>query len=183
MCRYTYFICPVDYSKGLHLQTIECSPSSIFVLTEYRVLPSGWIYAIELFYLFKLPATVHLYPFVLHSLALSLFSSILGPFGGFFASGFKRAFKVKDFSDVIPGHGGMVDRFDCQFLMAAFTNVYISSFIRAPSHTQLLAQIMLLPLNLQLKVYQLLRSKLLDSGQVIEVSGQLIEASGRSEVL
>lgn len=31
---------------------------------------------------------------------------------------------------MIPGHGGIMDRFDCQFLMATFVNVYISSFIR-----------------------------------------------------
>lgn len=39
--------------------------------------------------------TLTMYPFVLHSVALSLFSSVIGPFGGFFASGFKRAFKIK----------------------------------------------------------------------------------------
>lgn len=166
MCQFKYFICPVDYSKGLHLQTLDCKPSSLFVLTEYRVLPSSWVFALELFYLIKLPTTVHLYPFVLHSLSLSLFSSILGPFGGFFASGFKRAFKVKDFSDTIPGHGGIVDRFDCQFLMATFTNVYISTFIRAPSHTKLLQQIMLLPSEFQIKIYQSLKHSLIDSGQM-----------------
>ncbi len=34
-------------------------------------------------------------PFQLHSLALSVFASFIAPFGGFFASGFKRAFKIK----------------------------------------------------------------------------------------
>ena len=34
-------------------------------------------------------------PFMLHSLSMSMFSSVIGPFGGFFASGFKRAFKIK----------------------------------------------------------------------------------------
>ena len=85
-----------------------------------------------------------MYPFVLHSLALSLFSSVIGPFGGFFASGFKRAFKIKDFGDVIPGHGGIMDRFDCQYLMATFVNVYISSFIRAPNPQKLYQQLLLL---------------------------------------
>ena len=30
-----------------------------------------------------------------HALGLGLFASIIAPFGGFFASGFKRAFKIK----------------------------------------------------------------------------------------
>lgn len=39
--------------------------------------------------------TVRMYPFQIHSIALSTFASLIGPFGGFFASGFKRAFKIK----------------------------------------------------------------------------------------
>ena len=35
------------------------------------------------------------YPFIFHSISMSLFASVIGPFGGFFASGFKRAFKIK----------------------------------------------------------------------------------------
>lgn len=34
-----------------------------------------------------------------------------------------------------------MDRFDCQFLMATFVNVYISSFIRSPSPQKLLQQV------------------------------------------
>ncbi len=45
------------------------------------------------------------------------------------ASGFKRAFKIKDFGDSIPGHGGLTDRFDCQIMMAMFTYVYISIIV------------------------------------------------------
>jgi hypothetical protein len=36
-------------------------------------------------------------------MVLAVFASIFAPFGGFFASGFKRAFKMKDFGDTIPG--------------------------------------------------------------------------------
>lgn len=111
----------------------------------------------------KLPRTISLYPFVLHSLALSTFSSIIAPFGGFFASGFKRAFKIKDFGDVIPGHGGIMDRFDCQYLMATFVNVYIHSFISAPDPHQLLKHISLLKLDDQLLIFQSLRQRLVDS--------------------
>lgn len=47
-------------------------------------------------YIFSLlQKTVWMYPFQIHSIALSTFASLIGPFGGFFASGFKRAFKIK----------------------------------------------------------------------------------------
>jgi CDP-diglyceride synthetase len=49
-----------------------------------------------------------------HAVVLAMFASIIAPFGGFFASGFKRGLKIKDFGDSIPGHGGMTDRMDCQ---------------------------------------------------------------------
>ena len=32
---------------------------------------------------------------MLHSIPLATFASLIAPFGGFFASGFKRAFKIK----------------------------------------------------------------------------------------
>uniref|UniRef100_A0A6N2KXQ0 Phosphatidate cytidylyltransferase n=1 Tax=Salix viminalis TaxID=40686 RepID=A0A6N2KXQ0_SALVM len=57
---------------------------------------------------------ISILPVQWHALCLGLFASIIAPFGGFFASGFKRAFKVKDFGDSIPGHGGITDRMDCQ---------------------------------------------------------------------
>ena len=53
-------------------------------------------------------------PMQLHAVMLALFASVIAPFGGFFASGVKRGFKVKDFGHSIPGHGGMTDRMDCQ---------------------------------------------------------------------
>ena len=57
------------------------------------------------------------------------FASLIAPFGGFFASGLKRTFKVKDFGESIPGHGGITDRMDCQFIMGMFTFMYYQSFI------------------------------------------------------
>ena len=53
-------------------------------------------------------------PYQLHLLVFAVFASLVAPFGGFFASGFKRAFNIKDFGHSIPGHGGMTDRMDCQ---------------------------------------------------------------------
>ena len=64
-----------------------------------------------------------------HTLVLATFASLIAPFGGFFASGLKRTFKIKDFGDSIPGHGGITDRMDCQFIMGFFTFLYYQSFI------------------------------------------------------
>jgi len=95
---------------------------------------------------------------------MSVFSSVIGPFGGFFASGFKRAFKIKDFGDIIPGHGGILDRFDCQFLMATFVNVYMSSFIRTPHPQKLLQQVLTLKPEQQLQLFHSLRDSLTNRG-------------------
>lgn len=68
----------------------------------------------------------------LHAMMMAVFASIIAPFGGFFASGFKRAFKMKDFGDTIPGHGGVTDRFDCQMMMAIFSYLYYWNFVSKP---------------------------------------------------
>lgn len=65
----------------------------------------------------------------LHGVCLALFASAIAPFGGFFASAIKRAYGVKDFGDLFPGHGGFTDRLDCQFIMALCTNVHYHTFI------------------------------------------------------
>ena len=70
------------------------------------------------------------YPIQLHTLGLSLFASIVAPFGGFFASGIKRAYGIKDFDSIIPGHGGLMDRMDCQLLMALCTWVHYNTFVK-----------------------------------------------------
>lgn len=74
--------------------------------------------------------SVTIRPIQIHAIALGLFASSLAPFGGFFASGAKRAFGIKDFGGLLPGHGGVTDRVDCQLMMAVFTYVYVINFVK-----------------------------------------------------
>lgn len=51
-----------------------------------------------------------------------LFLTVVGQFGDLFFSSIKRYYGVKDFSNIMPGHGGVLDRFDSViFVMLAFT--------------------------------------------------------------
>jgi len=155
LCQYEFFVCPIESYNTVEW-AFRCTPSNLFQLNEYY-LPETLQFV---FKMFGLPPTIYMYPFVLHSFALSLFSSVIGPFGGFFASGFKRAFKIKDFGDVIPGHGGIVDRFDCQYLMASFVNVYISSFIKAPNPSKIINMVLQLKHEDQVHIFNLLNQHL-----------------------
>ncbi|XP_065911412.1 phosphatidate cytidylyltransferase 2-like [Dysidea avara] len=109
-------------------------------------------------------ATFSMYPAVLHSIPLAIFASIIAPFGGFFASGFKRAFRIKDFGDLIPGHGGIVDRFDCQVLMAAFANIYYFSFCRTLNPEHVIKSILSLTVEQQVEVLHKLNESLTSRG-------------------
>lgn len=62
-----------------------------------------------------------------HALIMALYISLISPFGGFLASAIKRAHGAKDFGSLIPGHGGVVDRFDCQVITAPFVYLYLAS--------------------------------------------------------
>jgi phosphatidate cytidylyltransferase len=93
-------------------------------------------------------------------MVLGFFAGFIAPFGGFFASGVKRAFKIKDFGDSIPGHGGITDRMDCQILMGMFTCVWIHSVITTNNSSiqNLLAQISLLSYSDQLALMKALHN-------------------------
>lgn len=60
------------------------------------------------FYLFLINSSANIFIVI----AVTLFLTIIGQIGDLFFSSIKRHYKIKDFSNLIPGHGGILDRFD-----------------------------------------------------------------------
>lgn len=101
--RFSWMSCPqTQFSfKPFQLGEMTCELPQVFKTETYEFFGNKMDVA----------------PFLFHAIIFALFASLVAPFGGFFASGFKRAIKVKDFATIIPGHGGITDRMDCQFMM------------------------------------------------------------------
>lgn len=77
-----------------------------------------------LFYLFYINQNINIFSIIF----ITLFLSIIGQLGDLFFSLIKRHYKIKDFSNIMPGHGGILDRLDSIiFVMLAFT--YFITFL------------------------------------------------------
>jgi phosphatidate cytidylyltransferase len=70
-------------------------------------------------YIFKLDIT--------HMILIGSIGSVVAQLGDLFASAIKRYVGIKDYGKLIPGHGGILDRFDSVILVAPF--VYYAIYI------------------------------------------------------
>jgi phosphatidate cytidylyltransferase len=65
------------------------------------------------------------------ALIIGLICGAIGQISDLAESRFKRDAGVKDSSSLIPGHGGVLDRFDSELLVAPMTYVYLVLFLRS----------------------------------------------------
>ena len=61
----------------------------------------------------------------LHCIVLAVLMDVAGVYGDLFESQWKRVCEVKDSGDIIPGHGGLLDRFDSTLFAIPAGAVYL----------------------------------------------------------
>ena len=98
-------------------KTIEGSLSGVFVTLAVSLIAMIIISKCTLISINYLRATIFL-----------ILLSLVGEFGDLSMSTIKRICKIKDYSNVLPGHGGVLDRFDSLLFTAPYVFIFTKFF-------------------------------------------------------
>ena len=69
--------------------------------------------------------TMHLPISLANTIILAVIMDVAGVYGDLFESQWKRHYNVKDSGSIIPGHGGMLDRFDSTLMAMPVGALYL----------------------------------------------------------
>lgn len=79
-----------------------------------------------IYYFSKYISMQNVYQFSLETISFSILVSAVSQFGDIVISFFKRVSKIKDTGNIIPGHGGILDRIDGMLFAFPFSFLLIS---------------------------------------------------------
>ena len=106
---------------GKNKLSLNISPNKSI---EGSVIGSVSSIAIALLFFF----TTNIFSNLLVAIVVTLIVSVIGQFGDLIESAYKREYQVKDSSNLLPGHGGIFDRFDSVILSAPCLILLLSLF-------------------------------------------------------
>ena len=115
---FAYF---TGYLFGKHKLIPEVSPKKTVEGSIGGILGST-ICCLIFGYVFKLDIAM--------MIVIGSIGSIIAQIGDLFASSIKRYVGIKDYGNLIPGHGGILDRFDSVILVAPFVYSAIIFFVK-----------------------------------------------------
>ena len=100
---------------GKHRLAEKISPKksiegSVYGTLSALVLTIGYVYLVDLQAIWSIELNIWV------TIGLIVLISIVGQIGDLSASKMKRDYEVKDYSNLFPGHGGIMDRFDSVLL-------------------------------------------------------------------
>ena len=110
--------------EKVHKLNVRISPKKTIegtiVGTIFGMVAGSLIFGLILNNYISEPIAFYIY------IPLSFLLSIAGQFGDLFLSAVKRTYDVKDFGNILPGHGGILDRIDSLLINCLLAATIIS---------------------------------------------------------
>lgn len=114
-------LCPTISPK----KSVEGAISGLVFGSFFGVL---FAYLFDILPITKSSSSTEVISYLVIALFVSMVISILGQIGDLVASKLKRTYEIKDYGNIFPGHGGVMDRFDSFIFAGSFVYICIILF-------------------------------------------------------